>query len=28
LQVTFQGPDAPRVMIKALETLWKQVYFS
>jgi len=28
LQVTFQGPDAPRVMIKALEMICKQLYFS
>ena len=28
LQVAFQGPDALRVMIKVLEILWKQVYFS
>jgi len=28
LQVTFQGPYAPRVMIKALEIVWKQFYFS
>jgi len=28
LQVTFQAPDTQRVLPKALESVWKQVYFS